>query len=51
MNPESIDVVAHLQGMRAMLDGSLGGHIKVQMNFGAGIWPIEVDTARWSLPS
>jgi signal transduction histidine kinase len=49
VNPESIDVVAHLQGMRAMLDGSLGGNIDVQMNFGEHVWPIEVDTGELEL--
>ena len=49
VNPESIDVVAHLQGMRAMLDGSLGGNIEVQMNLGEGVWPIEVDTGELEL--
>jgi len=49
INPESVDPVAHLTGMRAMLDGSLGGHINVQMNFGAGIWPVEVDPGEMEL--
>jgi signal transduction histidine kinase len=49
INPESIDVVAHLQGMRSMLDGSLGGHIEVQMKLEPGIWPIEVDTGEMEL--
>jgi signal transduction histidine kinase len=49
VNPESTDVVAHLQGMRAMLDGSLGGHIEVQMNFGADVWPVEIDTGEMEL--
>jgi signal transduction histidine kinase len=49
INPESIDPVAHLTGMRAMLDASLGGHIEVQMKFGAGIWPIEVDPGEMEL--
>ena len=31
VNPESIDVPTHLLGMRSMLDGSLGGHIHVDM--------------------
>jgi CheY-like chemotaxis protein len=35
--------------MRAMLDASLGGHIEVQMKFGAGIWPIEVDPGEMEL--
>ena len=49
VNPESIDVVAHLNGMRAMLDGSLGGHIHVQMNLGEDVWPVEVDTGEMEL--
>src|SRR5688572_27715371 len=49
VNPESIDLVAHLQGMRAMLDGSLGGHIDVHMKFGAHVWPVEVDTGEMEL--
>ena len=49
INPESIDPVAHLTGMRAMLDASLGGHIEVQMRFGTGIWPVEVDLGEMEL--
>ena len=49
VNPESIDVVAHLTGMRAMLDGSLGGHLEVQMRFGPGVWPVEVDPGEMEL--
>ena len=49
VNPESLDVVEHLKGMRAMLDGSLGGHIDVQMHFGTGVWPLEVDAGEMEL--
>ena len=49
VNPESIDVIAHLQGMREMLDGSLGGDIKVEMHFAPETWPIEVDTGEMEL--
>jgi signal transduction histidine kinase/ActR/RegA family two-component response regulator len=49
VNPESIDLAAHLKGMRAMLDGSLGGHIEVQMELGAAVWPIEVDVGEMEL--
>jgi CheY-like chemotaxis protein len=49
INPESIDPVAHLTSMRAMLDASLGGHIEVQMKFGTGVWPIEVDAGEMEL--
>jgi PAS domain S-box-containing protein len=49
VNPESIDVIAHLTGMRAMLDGSLGGHIDVKMNLAADVWPVEVDAGEMEL--
>jgi len=49
VNPESIDLVAHLKGMRAMLDGSLGGHIAVDMRFGSDLWPVEVDSGELEL--
>jgi hypothetical protein len=35
--------------MREMLDGSLGGDIHVEMNFGADLWPVEVDTGEAEL--
>jgi PAS domain S-box-containing protein len=46
---ESIDPIAHLNGMRSMLDGSLGGHIEVQMRFGPEVWPVEVDPGEMEL--
>jgi len=49
VNPESIDVVAHLKGMRDMLDGALGGHIEVQMKLAADTWPVEVDAGEMEL--
>jgi PAS domain S-box-containing protein len=49
VNPEAIDVVAHLKGMRTMLDGSLGGHIEVRMEFGQDVWPVEVDAGEMEL--
>jgi signal transduction histidine kinase/CheY-like chemotaxis protein len=49
VNPESIDLAAHLQGMRTMLDGSLGGHIEVQMHFAPDVWPVEVDIGEMEL--
>ena len=49
VNPESIDVVAHLKGMRDMLDGSLGGHLDVQMQFAEDVWPVEVDAGEMEL--
>jgi PAS domain S-box-containing protein len=49
VNPESIDVVAHLKGMRDMLDGSLGGHLDVRMTFADNVWPVEVDAGEMEL--
>jgi len=49
INPEAVDPVAHLSGMRAMLDGSLGGHIDVEMRFGESVWPVEVDPGEMEL--
>jgi len=49
VNPESIDVLAHLLGMQPMLDGSLGGHIDVRMQFGSDVWPVEVDAGEMEL--
>ena len=49
VNPESIDIAVHLRGMRALLDGSLGGHIHVDMPFAADLWPVEVDAGEMEL--
>ena len=49
VNPESVDLAAHLKGMRPMLDGALGGHIEVQMNLGERVWPVEVDIGELEL--
>ncbi|HKC56057.1 MAG TPA: PAS domain-containing protein [Vicinamibacterales bacterium] len=49
VNPESIDVTTYLRGMREMLDGSLGGHIHVEMHFGADVWPVEIDAGEMEL--
>ena len=49
VNPESIDLAAHLHSMRTMLDGSLGGHIEVQMHFAPDVWPVEVDSGEMEL--
>ena len=49
VNPESIDVAAHLKGMREMLNGSLGGHIQVEMKFDTQVWPVEIDAGELEL--
>jgi signal transduction histidine kinase len=49
INPGSIDLAAHLDGMREMLARALGGNIRVEMEFGAGLWPVEVDAGEFEL--
>jgi PAS domain S-box-containing protein len=49
VNPESIDIASHLKGMREMLDGSLGGHIHIEMKFGEEVWPVEIDAGEMEL--
>jgi PAS domain S-box-containing protein len=49
VNSESVDLAAHLTGMRAMLDGSLGGHIAVRMQFSSDVWPVDVDPGELEL--
>lgn len=49
INPESIDLAAHLRGMREMLEHSLRGTIRVEMNFGADLWPVKIDVGEFEL--
>jgi CheY-like chemotaxis protein len=49
LNPESLDLPAHLTGMREMLDASLGGDIHVEMTFGPEVWPVEIDAGEMEL--
>ena len=49
VNAESIDVVAQLAGMRAMLDATLGGHVAIDTRLGGGIWPVEADPGEMEL--
>jgi len=49
VNPESIDIKTQLLSMRPMLDGSLGGHIHVEMQLDDDLWPIEVDAGEMEL--
>src|SRR4029079_11925687 len=49
VNAESIDVVAQLAGMRAMLDATLGGQIAIDTRLGDGIWSVEADPGEMEL--
>ncbi len=42
-------MAAHLKGMREMLNGSLGGHIQVEMKFDTQVWPVEIDAGELEL--
>jgi CheY-like chemotaxis protein len=48
-NPESIDLAAQFRGMREMLERSLSGETRVEMNFGADLWPVEIDVGEFEL--
>jgi PAS domain S-box-containing protein len=49
INPEPIDLSVHLKGMREMLERSLHGDIVVEMRFGTGLWPVEIDPGEFEL--
>jgi PAS domain S-box-containing protein len=49
VNVESIDVVAQLAGMRAMLDATLGGQIEIDTRFGGGLWAVDADPGELEL--
>ena len=49
VNPEAIDLGAHLRMMRDMLASSLRGDIRVEMNFDHDLWPVEVDAGEMEL--
>ena len=49
INPEPIDLAAHFKGMREMLERSLPADIRVEMHFGAGLWPVEIDAGEFEL--
>jgi signal transduction histidine kinase len=49
INPESIDLRAHLSGMRQMFDAALGGNIEVELSFADGLWPVEIDAGEMEL--
>ncbi len=49
VKPEAINIAAHLTGMREMLQRSLRGDIGVEMEFGAELWPVEIDAGEFEL--
>jgi signal transduction histidine kinase/CheY-like chemotaxis protein len=49
LNPEAIDLVRQIDGMREMLSGSLRGDVNVEIRFDEGLWPVEVDAGELEL--
>ncbi|HEY0590110.1 MAG TPA: PAS domain S-box protein, partial [Pseudoduganella sp.] len=49
VNPESVDLAAHLRSAREMLERSLRGDIQVEIGVGADLWPVEVDAGELEL--
>jgi len=49
IDPESIDVATHLEGLREMLTRSLRGDVQVRMEFESPLWPVEVDPGEFDL--
>ncbi|MET0540889.1 MAG: PAS domain-containing protein [Variovorax sp.] len=49
INPEAIDLARHLKGMREMLEHSLRGNVRVEMDFASDLWPIDIDAGEFEL--
>jgi signal transduction histidine kinase/ActR/RegA family two-component response regulator len=43
LKPEVIDLGVQIEGMRALLDGSLREDVRVEIGVEPGLWPVEVD--------
>ena len=43
LHAKPIVISRHVEGMRELLDGSLGGDVTVRMDFAADVWPVQVD--------
>ena len=49
INPESIDLVVQIEGMREMLEHSLRGSTRLEMKLGNELWPVEIDVGEFEL--
>jgi signal transduction histidine kinase/ActR/RegA family two-component response regulator len=43
LKTEAVDLARHFDGMRELLDRSVGSNIRLLTNFAADLWPVEVD--------
>ena len=49
LKPEAVDLEWHVGGMQEMLERSLRGDIRVELDFAPGLWPVEVDPGELEL--
>lgn len=49
LRPQPVDLVAHIGGMRELLDRSLRGDIEVELDFADDLWRVEVDPGELEL--
>jgi signal transduction histidine kinase len=49
LKPQVIDLASQLEGMRVLLDGSLREDIRISIEPGPDLWPVEVDPSQLEL--
>ncbi|MEJ8826554.1 PAS domain-containing protein [Variovorax humicola] len=49
INPECVEPAAQLNGMREMLEHSLPADIRLEIDLGPDLWPVEIDTGEFEL--
>jgi signal transduction histidine kinase/ActR/RegA family two-component response regulator len=49
LKPEPIDVAHQIDGMRELLNRSLGGDVSLAFNYARGLWAVEVDAGQLEL--
>jgi len=49
LKAEAVDLVAHVEGMRTLLDHALAGDVTVDTDMPADLWPVEVDPTELEL--
>jgi CheY-like chemotaxis protein len=49
INPESVDLATQIEGMREMLEHSLRGNTRVEMELAKELWPVEIDVGEFEL--
>ncbi len=49
LHPKPIAIPRHVDGMRALLDGSLGGDVTVKTVFDPDLWPVRADAGEFEI--